>query len=166
MSSLQINTLNDAQVKQALEHCCAAPNWVAGMIKAMPFKSAQQLFECAKSIWDSLSESDYLAAFEGHPQIGDLSTLSKKYAATAQKAGHEQSGMSKANEAVLIKMIALNKEYLSKFGFIFIVCATGKTAEQMLELIEQRIHNTRSTELAIAAGEQAKITKIRLESLL
>ena len=74
--------------------------------------------------------------------------------------------MSKANEAVLTKMIALNKEYLSKFGFIFIVCATGKTAEQMLELIEQRIHNTRSTELNIAAGEQAKITKIRLESLL
>ncbi|PLT26147.1 2-oxo-4-hydroxy-4-carboxy-5-ureidoimidazoline decarboxylase [Pseudoalteromonas sp. MelDa3] len=166
MSSLQINTLNDAQAKQALEHCCAAPNWAAGMIKAMPFKSAQQLFECAQSIWDSLGESDYLAAFEGHPQIGDLSTLSKKYAATAQKAGHEQSGMSKANEAVLTKMIALNKEYLNKFGFIFIVCATGKTAEQMLELIEQRIHNTRSTELNIAAGEQAKITKIRLESLL
>jgi 2-oxo-4-hydroxy-4-carboxy-5-ureidoimidazoline decarboxylase len=63
-------------------------------------------------------------------------------------------------------MIALNKEYLSKFGFIFIVCASGKSAEQMLKLIEQRIHNTRSTELTIAAGEQAKITKIRLESLI
>jgi len=74
--------------------------------------------------------------------------------------------MSKANEQTLKKMIALNKQYLSKFGFIFIVCASGKSAEQMLELIEQRVHNTRSTELNIAAGEQAKITKIRLESLI
>ncbi|MBH0014135.1 2-oxo-4-hydroxy-4-carboxy-5-ureidoimidazoline decarboxylase [Pseudoalteromonas sp. NZS100_1] len=166
MSSLKINNLNEAQAHQALEHCCAAPSWVSGMLNIRPFKNQQHLFESAQSVWNSLNESDYLAAFEGHPQIGDLSTLSKKYAATAQKAGHEQSGMSKANEAVLTKMIALNKEYLNKFGFIFIVCASGKTAEQMLELIEQRMHNTRSTELNIAAGEQAKITKIRLESLL
>ena len=166
MSSLKINNLNAAQAHQALEHCCAAPNWVLGMLNIMPFENKEHLFQSAQTVWDSLSESDYLAAFEGHPQIGDLSTLSKKYAATAQKAGHEQSGMSKANEQTLKKMIALNKQYLSKFGFIFIVCASGKSAEQMLELIEQRVNNTREKELTIAAGEQAKITKIRLESLL
>jgi 2-oxo-4-hydroxy-4-carboxy-5-ureidoimidazoline decarboxylase len=166
MSSLKISVLNTAQAHQALEHCCAAPNWVSGMLNIMPFKNKDPLFYSAQNVWDSLSERDYLAAFEGHPQIGDLSTLSKKYAATAKKAGHEQSGMSKANEQTLKKMIALNKQYLSKFGFIFIVCASGKSAEQMLELIEQRVHNTREKELTIAAGEQAKITKIRLESLL
>ncbi|KKK74177.1 hypothetical protein LCGC14_2886360, partial [marine sediment metagenome] len=124
------------------------------------------VFECAQNVWEGLTEPDYLAAFEGHPQIGDLSTLSKKYAATAQKAGHEQAGMNKANEQTLQTMIALNKQYLTKFGFIFIVCASGKTAEQMLTLLEQRINNTRITELNIAANEQAKITKIRLEALL
>ena len=136
------------------------------MLNIMPFENKDHLFHSAQTVWDSLSESDYLAAFEGHPQIGDLSTLSKKYAATAKKAGHEQSGMSKANEQTLKKMIELNKQYLSKFGFIFIVCASGKSAEKMLELIEQRVDNTREEELTIAAGEQAKITKIRLESLL
>ncbi|MEH6394312.1 2-oxo-4-hydroxy-4-carboxy-5-ureidoimidazoline decarboxylase [Pseudoalteromonas sp.] len=166
MNSIKLNTLTETQAKQALTHCCAAPNWVAGMLKALPFKNKQQMFECAQNVWENLSEPDYLAAFEGHPQIGDLSTLGKKYAATAQKASHEQAGMSQANEQTLQTMIALNKQYLTKFGFIFIVCASGKTAEQMLSLIEQRINNTRMTELHIAADEQAKITKIRLEALL
>ncbi|MGP9496876.1 2-oxo-4-hydroxy-4-carboxy-5-ureidoimidazoline decarboxylase, partial [Pseudoalteromonas sp. AOP7-A1-14] len=78
----------------------------------------------------------------------------------------EQSGMSQANTSTLEKMITLNNDYLHKFGFIFIVCATGKSAEQMLALIEQRINNNRAEELQIAAGEQAKITQIRLENLL
>lgn len=166
MKSIKLNTLTKTQAQQALMHCCAAPNWVAGMLKALPFENKQQVFECAQNVWEGLTEPDYLAAFEGHPQIGDLSTLSKKYAATAQKAGHEQAGMNKANEQTLQTMIALNKQYLTKFGFIFIVCASGKTAEQMLTLLEQRINNTRMTELNIAASEQAKITKIRLEALL
>lgn len=166
MKSIKLNTLTKTQAQQALMHCCCAPNWVAGMLKALPFENKQQVFECAQNVWEGLTEPDYLAAFEGHPQIGDLSTLSKKYAATAQKAGHEQAGMNKANEQTLQTMIALNKQYLTKFGFIFIVCASGKTAEQMLTLLEQRINNTRITELNIAASEQAKITKIRLEALL
>jgi len=166
MSLTKLNALTTQQAKQQLEHCCTAPRWIEGMLATMPFKSNEHLFESAQNIWEQLAESDYLAAFEGHPQIGDLSTLSKKYAATAQKAGHEQSGMSKADESTLTKMIALNNDYLNKFGFIFIVCATGKTAQQMLELIELRINNDRNTELLIAAGEQAKITKIRLETLL
>lgn len=166
MNQIKLNLLNEQQAQQALSHCCVAPRWIEGMLAARPFNNREQLLSTANTVWQRLDEDDYLAAFEGHPQIGDLSTLSEKYAATASKAGHEQSGMCQANTSTLEKMITLNNDYLHKFGFIFIVCATGKSAEQMLALIEQRINNNRAEELQIAAGEQAKITQIRLENLL
>ncbi|WP_441002790.1 2-oxo-4-hydroxy-4-carboxy-5-ureidoimidazoline decarboxylase [Pseudocolwellia agarivorans] len=162
----QLNEQSKSDAYQALESCCVAPRWVEAMVAARPFSSHEEVYQTAQKIWDELNEDDYLAAFEGHPQIGDVSTLRAKFAATAEKAGHEQSGMSAADENVLQDMMATNKAYLENFGFIFIVCATGKSAEQMLALIKERINNDRDTELAIAANEQAKITKIRLEKLL
>lgn len=166
MTLNELNNLNADDAYKAFETCCVAPRWVDAMVNARPFESEVQVYEHADTIWAQLSEPDYLAAFEGHPQIGDVSTLRAKYANTAEKAGHEQSGMQQASDAVLEQMMTLNQDYLTKFGFIFIVCATGKSAEQMLALIEQRLPNERTKELAIAAGEQAKITRIRLEKLL
>lgn len=166
MTVEQFNLLGDLEAHAALQSCCVAPRWVDQMLLARPFVSREQLLFQAQKIWQLLGESDYLAAFEGHPQIGDVSTLSKKFANTAKLAGHEQSGMSQADEQVLEEMLALNQAYLAKFGFIFIVCATGKSALEMLELIRERIHNDPTTELAIAAAEQAKITRIRLEKLV
>ncbi|REL36198.1 2-oxo-4-hydroxy-4-carboxy-5-ureidoimidazoline decarboxylase [Thalassotalea euphylliae] len=166
MTVEQFNLLDDAQAHAALQSCCVAPRWIDQMLLARPFVSREQLLFQAQQTWQLLGESDYLAAFEGHPQIGDVSTLSKKFANTAKLAGHEQSGMSQADEQVLEEMLALNQAYLAKFGFIFIVCATGKSALEMLELIRERINNEPATELAIAAAEQAKITKIRLEKLV
>lgn len=161
----QLNSLSSEQAAKNLESCCVAPRWVERMVEARPYQSDEHLFAVADEIWNGLEESDFLAAFEGHPQIGDVSTLRAKFASTAAKAGHEQSGMSAATEAVLQEMMELNHAYLAKFGFIFIVCATGKSAEEMLHLIKQRVFNEREKELAIAACEQAKITKIRLEKL-
>ncbi|TYK66646.1 2-oxo-4-hydroxy-4-carboxy-5-ureidoimidazoline decarboxylase [Colwellia echini] len=166
MKLSELNALCDKQAYQEFEHCCVAPNWVEGMIKARPFISVNAVYSTAELLWSILKEDDYLAAFQGHPEIGDVSTLRAKFAATASKASHEQSGMSQASDTVLHQMMALNQAYKEKFGFIFIVCATGKSAEQMLAMIEQRIENDRDTELAIAANEQAKITRIRLENLL
>ena len=166
MNLTQLNQLSHADAYQALESCCVAPRWVEKMVATRPFSSLESLYQSAQTIWDELNETDYLAAFEGHPQIGDVSTLRAKFASTAEKAGHEQSGMSAANESVLQDMMATNKAYLEKFGFIFIVCATGKSAQQMLAMIKERINNDRTTELEIAANEQAKITQIRLEKLL
>jgi len=166
MNVQQLNELSEKDAYQTFENCCVAPRWVKRMVAARPFSSNENVYETAQNIWNELTEDDYLAAFEGHPQIGDVSTLRAKYSSTAEKAGHEQSGMSAANEAVLNEMMTINKTYLTTFGFIFIVCATGKTAEQMLTLIKNRINNDREKELNIAAKEQAKITKIRLEKLL
>jgi len=165
MSLYTLNTTDKAQAYEIFEACCCAPNWVERMVAARPFPDQKTLLAQATRIWQSLGEQDYLAAFLGHPQIGNLSTLKTKYANTSNTAGHEQSGMSVAQTSVIEKMLALNKTYLEKFGFIFIVFASGKSAEQMLDLISARIHNDRSTELTIAAGEQAKITANRLEKL-
>lgn len=165
MNLKKLNELTESDAYQTFESCCVAPRWINYMIASRPYSSIQEVFETAENIWNTLKEDDYLAAFEGHPQIGDVSTLRAKYASTADKAGHEQSGMSVADEAVLNEMMAINQEYLTTFGFIFIVCATGKSAKQMLAMIKERISNDRTTELIIAAKEQAKITQIRLEKL-
>lgn len=166
MSVDELNKLPEAEAYALLESCCCAPNWVATMLQARPFVSKQQVLQLADSVWSTMEKGDYFAAFEGHPQIGDLSTLREKYRQTAGSAGHEQSGMQQANEQILQSMMQLNKDYLAKFGFIFIVCASGKSAAEMLQIIEQRINNSVDQELKIAAAEQGKITKIRLDKLL
>lgn len=166
---MSLDEINKASLEQAyavFESCCCAPNWIEGMNNARPFSDVNTLLQVSKKCFSVLTEKDYLVAFTGHPQIGDLKTLHAKYANTSGTASHEQSGMSIAEKDVLEEMVQLNKDYLQKFGFIFIVCASGKSATQMLDLIKSRIGNERLQELNIASNEQAKITQIRLEKLL
>jgi len=165
MNLTTINNADTAQLTDLLEHCCCAPKWIESMLSAHPFPTQQALSDALKSSFSSLSEADWLIAFSGHPQIGNLDTLHQKYASTSSVASHEQAGMSTAEKSTLHAMLELNQQYLKQFGFIFIVCASGKSAPEMLELIKARINNSRSKELAIAAGEQAKITQLRLEKL-
>lgn len=166
MTLQTLNQLSPQDAYATFEACCCAPNWVTGMVAARPFDSPVAMYKAAEDLWLSLGEADYLAAFEGHPQIGDVSTLREKYRNTAGSAGHEQAGMNQASEETLQRMMILNQDYLSRFGFIFIVCASGKSADEMLAIIESRITNDPATELAIAANEQSKITQLRLEKLL
>ncbi|MFT6924947.1 MAG: 2-oxo-4-hydroxy-4-carboxy-5-ureidoimidazoline decarboxylase [Psychromonas sp.] len=166
MSLNEINSANLAQAYALLENCCCAPNWVESMLSARPFADSIALLTASEKSFLQLTKNDYLAAFAGHPQIGDLTTLLAKYANTSDSAGHEQAGMSDAEKSVVEEMHNLNQQYLQKFGFIFIVCASGKSAPQMLELIKKRISNDSLNELNIAANEQAKITTLRLEKLL
>ena len=166
MSLDKINDASETQVYSIFESCCCAPKWIEGMINARPFINTDALLSSSQQCFSVLNDQDYLCAFEGHPQIGDLSTLQEKYANTSGTASHEQSGMSIADTAVLEEMVQLNKDYLIKFGFIFIVCASGKSASEMLQLIKNRIGNDRPTELILAGREQAKITTLRLEKLV
>ena len=136
------------------------------MVAGGEFASDQELMARAERDWDSLVEADYLEAFLAHPRIGDVDSLRQKYANTKAIAGGEQSGVDSADEATLKRLAEANDEYFDKFGFIFIVCATGKSAKQMLEILEARLPNDRDTEVANAAAEQLKITKIRLEKLV
>ncbi len=136
------------------------------MLRARPFATASALLGQADEIWSGLRKSDYLEAFRHHPEIGaDLAELRKKFASTAELALGEQAGATMASEATLLALRHGNRAYRERFGYSFIVCASGKSAREMLALLEQRLPNPVDSELGVAAAEQAKITRLRLEKL-
>jgi 2-oxo-4-hydroxy-4-carboxy-5-ureidoimidazoline decarboxylase len=166
MTISSLNELKTDAAHLAFIKCCTANAWVERMVAGMPFSSVETLVSQADINWQGLTEADYLQAFEGHPKIGDVSSLREKYRATEKIAAGEQSGVSKATETTLNALKQLNDDYQEKFGFIFIVCATGKSASQMLEILSQRIVNQRSDEIINAAEEQRKILQIRIGKMI
>lgn len=166
MSLNQFNRLSETEVISLLTTCCTSQNWAQQLTSNRPFDSLSSLLSVSDSIWQTMEENDYLQAFEGHPQIGDVLTLSKKYQNTAASAASEQSAVNNADKKTIEALAAANKAYLDKFGFIFIVFASGKSAQQMLDLITERLSNTRQQELINGAIEQNKITRHRLQALI
>ncbi len=136
------------------------------MVSARPFSSDEHCTTQADAIWSELSEGDFLQAFEGHPKIGDVNSLKAKYADTKALAAGEQSSVDEADDSVIQALAEGNARYDQRYGFIFIVCATGKSATEMLALLEARLHNSREDELVNAAEEQRKIFQLRLKKLL
>jgi 2-oxo-4-hydroxy-4-carboxy-5-ureidoimidazoline decarboxylase len=162
----EINRLDIEVLTAELSKCCGSSHWVQEMVAARPFLDKEDLLAKAHDIWAACSESDGREAFQHHPKIGGTADLEKKFASTSQWAAGEQAGVKAANQAVLKALAAGNEAYEQKFGYIFIVCATGKSAQEMLELLENRLHNLPELEIGIAMAEQIKITIIRLEKLL
>ena len=146
--------------------CCGATNWVKRIIASRPIDSKGALLKVAEEIWFSLKSEDWLEAFTHHPKIGDIESLREKFHNTKSISENEQSGVNDASENTLKNLAKSNQLYEDKFGFIFIVCATGKSADQMLTLIKMRLNNNIETEMQNAAKEQNKITQLRLEKLL
>ena len=141
---------------------CTSSKWCDAMAQARPFNSVEQVRNTAESIWAEMDTSDFIEAFKGHPMIGDMNSLREKYANTKALAANEQSGASEASDEVLLALKQINLDYLEKHGFIFIICATGLSAQTMLDALQARLPNTTEQELATAAGEQIKITLIRI----
>ena len=136
------------------------------MLERRPYPSTAALLALADDVWRGLAPSDQLEAFSHHPQIGaDLGELRRKFAATAAWSASEQAGAAEADLETLRGLRDANRDYLARFGFIFIVCATGKSAAEMLTLMRERLANDPARELQVAAAEQAKITKLRLEKV-
>jgi 2-oxo-4-hydroxy-4-carboxy-5-ureidoimidazoline decarboxylase len=161
-----LNELDEQAFHDGLIRCCGSTRWAGAMEAGRPFASEQDLFAKSDAAWAATGEADWLEAFTHHPKIGDRESLRQKFASTATWAANEQSGTSSASEDVLSALAEGNEAYARKFGFIFIVCATGKSAAEMLALLQARLPNDRETELRIAAGEQHKITRLRLEKWL
>ena len=161
----RLNSLPEPLAKLDLQRCNGSSKWVARMLANRPFHTMEDLLTTADREWQSLAEPDFLEAFSHHPKIGDADSLRKKFAATATWASSEQAAVQSADEATIQALAAGNSAYEQKFGFIFIICATGKSAPEMLTALNQRLPNTRSTELKIAATEQSKITALRLKKL-
>ncbi|MGP9822391.1 2-oxo-4-hydroxy-4-carboxy-5-ureidoimidazoline decarboxylase [Salinarimonas sp. NSM] len=166
MTLEQLNRLPAEQAARHFQDCCAAQPWIDGMVAGRPYANRQALLARSQALWPTLTEADWLQAFEAHPQIGDVDSLKKKYASTKALASGEQAGAREASDEILQCLKAGNDAYLNTFGFIFIVCATGKSAAEMLALLEDRLPNSRDEEIRNAAREQAKITELRLEKLL
>lgn len=160
------NILRREQLIAELTKCCGSTAWVQRMLPFIPADDMVELLEDAKEQWWLCSKDDWKEAFAHHPRIGDLASLKKKFADTAAWASGEQSGASSASDETLKALAEANRLYEEKFGYIFIVCATGKTAEEMLALLQERLTNSPEEEIRIAANEQSKITRLRIKKLL
>ncbi len=166
MTVESLNSLTKSEAFVQFEMCCGASNWVEKMSANRPFQKDEELFKKAESIWFSLSSEDWLEAFTHHPKIGNIDSLRKKFQNTKSISENEQSGVDNATESTLNNLAESNQLYEEQFGFIFIVCATGKSADEMLALIKIRLNNNAETEMINAAKEQNKITQLRLKKLL
>ena len=158
-----INNLTADDLRVRLQSCCHCSAWAERVVVSAPFSTAGKLMECCATEWLRATEEEILEAFSGHPQIGDMNALRNKYASTASA---EQGQVTNADETVLLALREQNQVYLEKFGFIFIICATGKSASQMLALLKARINNSPDEELANGAREQGEIMNLRLSTLL
>ena len=165
MSITALNAMSPADARAALLRCCGSRRWADAMLARRPFASMADLLAAADAVWAGLDRADWLEAFAAHPRIGDLDGLRKKFAATADWSAGEQAGVAGAGEEVLRALAEGNRRYEERFGHIFIVCASGKTAGELLEQLEARLSHEPDRELAIAAAEQAKITRLRLERI-
>jgi 2-oxo-4-hydroxy-4-carboxy-5-ureidoimidazoline decarboxylase len=151
--------------RSLLARCCGSTRWVERMLAARPFGSQGALLAAARETWFALAPVDWLEAFGHHPKIGDRHGLATRFAASGELAAREQRGVETASDAVLDELAAGNAAYERKFGYIFIVCATGKGADEMLALLRARLPNDPATEIHIAAEEQARITALRLQQM-
>ena len=149
-----LNALDrDAAVNEFLR-CCGSTGWAQQMAAARPFLDVESMARTADSVWARLSAADYLEAFAAHPRIGER--------AGPAWAAQEQSGVT---DAVRERFAQLNRAYQARFGYIFIICATGRSGAEMLEALERRLGNDAGREMEIAAEEQRRITRLRLDKL-
>lgn len=165
-SAARLDQTSPEDARLLLERCCGASSWVAAMLSRRPFLSDAALFALADELWLAATPADVQEALEHHPRIGtDLDELRRRFASTSSWAVGEQAGAAIADEATLLRLRDGNVAYEARFGHIFVVCATGKTALELLTILESRLHNAPDDELKIAASEQSQITRLRLEKL-
>ena len=149
----------------ALLSCCAAQSWADELAAMRPFTKEEELFAAADHVWAEMHEPDWMQAFSAHPRIGDR----KPAHASAQSSAwsrQEQASAESAQDGVLAQLADGNQRYEAQFGFTYIVCATGKSAEEMLQILNRRLDSDRLTELKEAAEQQRQITQIRLRKWL
>ena len=164
-AEIKLNILSEGAARSELLRCSGSRRWADRMLERRPFQTQAEVLAAAWQVWFNLSSQDWMEGFASHPRIADVAALKKKFSSTAEWAASEQSGVQGASDDAIAELALRNDEYQEKFGYIFIVCATGKSAAEMLEIIRQRMKNAPKTELQIAAEEHCKITQLRLAKL-
>ncbi len=160
-----LNTLSAHEAREAMRRCCGARWWSSRMASARPFADGAAIAATADAAFDAMPREGWLEAFESHPKIGDLESLRMKFLGNKEWSGGEQSGVNAADDLTLQGLAEGNLAYEERFGYLFIVCATGKSAAEMLAILQSRLGNDPETEFSTAAGEQRKITHLRLAKL-
>jgi len=159
---------NEAAASSAIEAmlaCCGSKRWAAAMVALRPIASVEALSQAADRVWSTMQEPDWLEAFACHPRIGERKPAPVAARASKQSAAwsrQEQSSASAANELVLAELAGDNHLYEQRFGFTCIVCATGKSAAEILTILKRRLTSNREAELREAAEQQRQIMQIRL----
>ena len=166
MSLDKLNELPRPEAEAEFLKCCGSTKWARAMTDARPFVSEEELFAKADDISSSLKDEDWLEAFRAHPKIGEKKAAAAQSQQEQKWSAQEQSGVTEASAGTISQLAERNREYEDRFGFIFIVCASGKSPDEMLAILNSRIDNDPRTELRIAGEEQRKITRLRLEKLL
>jgi 2-oxo-4-hydroxy-4-carboxy-5-ureidoimidazoline decarboxylase len=165
MTLQELNNLPAEKRKSILMKCCASNAWAERMIPLFPFEDLIELIETAEEQWFLCKPEDWKEAFAGHPKIGASMADKVSVGSSDEWAAEEQKNVNEANEYTLNALADYNRKYLEKFGYIFIVNASGKTADEMLGILTTRLRNEPSKEISIAAEEQNKITRNRLEKI-
>src|SRR5262245_45947437 len=158
MTLVELNRLPETRAEAELMRCCASHRWAHLMAAERPFAGVSVMTALAQRLWWALAAADWLEAFAAHPRIGQQ--------ATSAWSAQEQARAMEIGDDLRASLAAGNRAYEKRFGYTFIVCATGKSAEEILTTLEQRLHNEPADELQIAADEQRKITELRLNKLI
>ncbi len=164
---------NDAPLEAAAAQilpCCGSKTWARKITARRPFQDEAALMAAADEVWRDLSETEWIEAFNRHPRIGEPSapnpSAQRSSSLSLAWAMREQKEVANADDAVKMALADGNRDYENKFGRIFIVCATGKSAADLLEILRRRLRNDARTELHEAAEQQRQITQIRLRKWL
>jgi OHCU decarboxylase len=156
------NAASETEARNAMLACCGAKRWADAMVALRPIASVAALSEAADCVWSTMQEADWLEAFACHPRIGERKVSAHAGAQSAAWSRAEQAQTNSASEDVLAEIAAGNQQYEERFGFTYIVCATGKSAEEILAILKRRLASTRDAELREAAEMQRQIMQIRL----
>jgi OHCU decarboxylase len=162
----RLNCLSADEARAALLDCCGSARWAREVAALRPFGDVARLLAEGERVWFGLDREDWLEAFRSHPRIGQKKAEARVSADARRWSEGEQSRAREASDETRAALAEANREYEERLGFIFIVCATGKTAEEMLGLLRARLKNARETELRVAAAEQWRITELRLKKFL
>ena len=161
-----LNSRPPSKVQEEFLKCCGSPEWARRVMAERPFASLDDLSAKSDRVWWSLEPHDWLEAFRSHPKIGEKKAAQPISGEARRWSEQEQAGLLNSEQKTLDDLAELNRAYEEKFGYIFVVCASGKSSEEMLALLRVRLENNPEEELRIAAAEQAKITQLRLRKLL
>ena len=162
----QLNAMDGPDLRGVLADFCAAPAWIEGVAAARPFASASAVITAAEAAAESVPAADWREAFRHHPRIGERAAEKPQSGAARTLSSHEQAAVTEAPPPELAALAEGNRLYEDRFGHVFIVSAAGRTAAEMLAMLQDRLENDPGTEIGIAAAEQRKITRLRLERVL